>query len=148
LLAEGRLAAAGGDHAPARVAFEDAAAEFEGAGAPYEAAQAWLEEAAVLQAAGALDAAQAVESRARTALAKLGVADGTRAQTPAGLSRREREVLALVAQGRSNEEIAATLVLSVRTVERHVANTYRKLRLSGRTARAAAASWAHAHGIA
>jgi DNA-binding NarL/FixJ family response regulator len=89
-----------------------------------------------------------VESRARTALAKLGVADGTRAQTPAGLSRREREVLALVAQGRSNEEIAATLVLSVRTVERHVANTYRKLRLSGRTARAAAASWAHAHGIA
>jgi DNA-binding NarL/FixJ family response regulator len=63
------------------------------------------------------------------------------------LSRRECEVLRLVAAGGSNDEIAATLFLSVRTVERHVANIYGKLRLSGRTARVAATAWAHAHGI-
>jgi len=72
-----------------------------------------------------------------------GTADGA-----GGLSPREREVLGLLAQGRSNDEIAATLVLSVRTVERHVANAYAKLRLSGRSARVAASAWAHAHGIA
>jgi len=56
------------------------------------------------------------------------------------LSRRELEVLALVADGRSNEEIASRLYLSVRTVERHLSNIYAKLRLSGKTARAAAAA--------
>jgi DNA-binding CsgD family transcriptional regulator len=57
-------------------------------------------------------------------------------------------VLRLVAQGRSNDEIAAALFLSVRTVERHVANVYAKLALSGRSARAAATAWAYAHGAA
>jgi pimeloyl-ACP methyl ester carboxylesterase/DNA-binding CsgD family transcriptional regulator len=56
------------------------------------------------------------------------------------LSNREREVLALVAEGRSNEEIAARLYLSVRTVERHLSNIYAKLRVSGKAARAAAAA--------
>ncbi len=147
ILADARLAAAGGDHDAARSGFEDAAAAFDTAGAPYEGAQAWLEAAAALQATGAPAAARAAELRAHSTLAKLGVPTDGRAQTAGSLSRREREVLALLAQGRSNDEIASTLVLSVRTVERHVANTYRKLRLSGRSARAAAASWAHAHGI-
>jgi DNA-binding CsgD family transcriptional regulator len=56
------------------------------------------------------------------------------------LSDRERDVLALVAEGRSNQEIAASLYLSVRTVERHLSNIYAKLRISGRAARAAAAA--------
>jgi DNA-binding NarL/FixJ family response regulator len=64
----------------------------------------------------------------------------------AGLSPREAEVLRLVARGLSNEDIARQLVLSVRTVERHVANVYAKIGASGRTARAIATSWAHSHG--
>lgn len=145
LTAQARLAAAEGDQSAARNGFEDAAAAFAAAGAPYEAALAELEAAAVMHAAGDERGASLTESRARAALTALGAA------TPGEggvLSPREREVLALVAAGRSNEEIAAALFLSVRTVERHIANTYRKLDVSGRTARAAATSWAHAHGIA
>ena len=56
------------------------------------------------------------------------------------LSEREREVLELVAAGMSNEEIAERLFLSTRTVERHLSNIYAKLRLSGKSARAAAAA--------
>lgn len=56
------------------------------------------------------------------------------------ISDREREVLALVADGLSNDAIAARLVLSVRTVERHLSNVYAKWRLGGKSARAAAAA--------
>jgi len=49
------------------------------------------------------------------------------ARGPDGLTGREMEVLRALAAGRSNKEIAAELVLSVHTVERHVANAYRKI---------------------
>lgn len=54
------------------------------------------------------------------------------------LSPRERQVIELAAAGLSNTAIAERLVLSVRTVERHLSNAYLKLGISGRAARAAA----------
>jgi pimeloyl-ACP methyl ester carboxylesterase/DNA-binding CsgD family transcriptional regulator len=54
------------------------------------------------------------------------------------LSRREVEVLQIASQGKSNEEIATELGLSVRTIERHLGNIYMKLELSGKSARAGA----------
>jgi pimeloyl-ACP methyl ester carboxylesterase/DNA-binding CsgD family transcriptional regulator len=56
------------------------------------------------------------------------------------LSDREREVRELVAAGMRNEQIAERLFLSTRTVERHLSNVYAKMRLSGKSARAAAAA--------
>ncbi|MCH8206805.1 MAG: helix-turn-helix transcriptional regulator, partial [Chloroflexi bacterium] len=58
----------------------------------------------------------------------------TRPTYPDGLTRREVEVLRLIAAGSSNREIADELVLSVRTVERHINNIYRKIDARGRTA--------------
>jgi pimeloyl-ACP methyl ester carboxylesterase/DNA-binding CsgD family transcriptional regulator len=56
------------------------------------------------------------------------------------LSSREVEILRLVAHGLSNQMIAERLVVSVRTVERHLSNIYVKRGLSGKAARAAAAA--------
>ena len=64
-----------------------------------------------------------------------------------GLSHREVEVLSLVAAGRSNQEIADALVLSVRTVERHLAHVYDKLGVGGKSARAVASAYGIAHGL-
>jgi DNA-binding NarL/FixJ family response regulator len=52
---------------------------------------------------------------------------------PARLTRREAEVLGLLAQGLSNKEIAAILCLSDRTIERHVTGLYRKIGVGRRT---------------
>lgn len=60
------------------------------------------------------------------------------------LTPREREVLALVADGATDADIAAALFLSEHTVHRHVANIRTKL---GVTSRAAAVAWATTHGI-
>ena len=60
------------------------------------------------------------------------------------LTEREREVLALVAAGKSNKEIAQALSVTVRTVEFHVSNVLGKL---GLTSRVEAAVWAREHGL-
>ncbi|MFJ7153072.1 response regulator [Streptomyces sp. NPDC100445] len=81
------------------------------------------------------------------------VADALLSQEEAGtgngrggtLTEREREVLGLIADGRSNREIARALVLSEKTVKTHVSNILMKLDLSDRTQ---AALWAVRHGMA
>jgi ATP/maltotriose-dependent transcriptional regulator MalT len=67
------------------------------------------------------------------------------ARFPAGLSAREVEVLGLVASGKSNREIARTLVLSEKTVANHLANIFAK---TGADNRAAATAFAIRHGLA
>ncbi len=75
-------------------------------------------------------------------------ADGappSRQRLPGGLTAREVEVLRLIAAGRSNREIADELVLSVRTVERHITNLYGKIDARGK---ADATAYALGHGLA
>ncbi len=66
------------------------------------------------------------------------------ASLPAGLTAREAEVLRLVASGRSNAQIAADLVLSEKTVARHLSNIFGKLDVGSRTA---ATAYAFEHGL-
>jgi DNA-binding CsgD family transcriptional regulator/tetratricopeptide (TPR) repeat protein len=61
-----------------------------------------------------------------------------------GLTAREREVVVLIAQGKSNREIAEALVLGERTVETHVSNVLGKL---GAASRREVAAWAAQHGL-
>lgn len=74
-------------------------------------------------------------------LSDSGATGGGRGQS---LTEREREVLALIADGRSNREIARALVLSEKTVKTHVSNILMKLDLADRTQ---AALWAVRHGL-
>jgi DNA-binding CsgD family transcriptional regulator len=162
---EGTLAAASGEHDIARRSFEDAIDLLTASEAPFEAGRVRLDLAATLDAMRRPDQAQreieaAIENfreigadgeraRAETMLEKLRKTSVTRpaeaANGPLGdLSRRELEVLDLVAQGLTNRDIATRLVLSEHTVNRHVANILRKLGLSSR---AAAASLAGRHGL-
>jgi LuxR family transcriptional regulator, maltose regulon positive regulatory protein len=163
--ADGTLAASSGDHDAARRSFEDALDLLAACEAPFETGRVRLDLAATLDALGRRDQAQreieaaiasfreigaeAERARAETMLEKLREPGVTRPAEATdgplgGLSRRELEVLDLVAQGLTNREIAARLVLSEHTVNRHVANILRKLGLSSR---AAAASLAGRHGL-
>lgn len=64
---------------------------------------------------------------------------------PAGLTPREVEVLALIATGMTNAEIAQHLFISPHTVKNHVTNIYKKLKVEDRTQ---IALWAIASGLA
>jgi DNA-binding NarL/FixJ family response regulator len=60
------------------------------------------------------------------------------------LTRREREILALMAEGHSNRELARMLWVTEQTVKFHLSNIYRKLDVANRTE---ASRWAHRHGL-
>ena len=80
---------------------------------------------------------------AATDLARIGGSEEANAPGDSrGLTKREMEVLRLLSAGETNKQIATNLVLSVRTVDRHVSNLYAKL---GVSSRAAAATYAHEH---
>jgi DNA-binding NarL/FixJ family response regulator len=70
-------------------------------------------------------------------LARLDALSGKAARAIDGLTAREVQVLALVAKGKSNKQIAAELVISDRTVARHLSNIFTKLGVSTRTAASA-----------
>jgi non-specific serine/threonine protein kinase len=86
-----------------------------------------------------------VEPATRTAEpgSRLDVRDDGSVSVP--LSAREREVVACIAAGLSNRQIAEQLVLSVRTVERHIENVYNRLGISGRAGRAIVTAYALRH---
>lgn len=165
-LCAGSLSAANGDLDAARQQFEDAVDFYTAAGMPYDAARARLDLAATLEELNRNARAQAEVHAALEASRTLGAAAEEKralhllqhllkdssiplqaALHKAGLTRREAEVLALIAQGKSNEEIAGQLFLSVRTVERHISTIYQKIGASGTAARAAAVAWAAKAGL-
>jgi DNA-binding CsgD family transcriptional regulator len=99
------------------------------------------------------DGAQVEFESAKSTFARLGARPDLRrveellrpaAAGPGGLSAREREVLRLVAAGRTNHAIAIELFVSERTVHRHLSNIFDKLGVHSRTA---AASYAIQHRI-
>ncbi len=91
------------------------------------------------------DEAVAFALNAISSDAPLPTRDGAKPGGPQpGLTQREIEVLRMIVEGNSNHEIATALVLSLRTVERHIANVYAKL---GARNRAGATAYALRHGI-
>jgi DNA-binding NarL/FixJ family response regulator len=67
-----------------------------------------------------------------------------RIERPGGLTRREVEILKLVAEGHSNAQLARMLWVTEQTVKFHLSNIYRKLRVSNRTE---ASRWAQRNGL-
>jgi DNA-binding NarL/FixJ family response regulator len=105
--------------------------------APYEAARSRLDLAAILDQTGRPAAAAAQRQIAHDALAQLAAATS---EPDGPLSRRETEVLRLVAEGLANGTIAERLTVSPHTVHRHIANILAKLSSPTRAAAVAAAA--------
>jgi DNA-binding CsgD family transcriptional regulator len=154
LSAKGSVDLAQGDPGAALVSLRHASQAWQELDAPYECARARVLIAQACLALGDEDAATMERDAARDAFARLGAAPdigsidaqagraGSRESH--GLTARELEVLRLVAAGQTNKSIAAELVLSERTVERHLSNIFFKLDVSSR---AAATAFAYEHKI-
>ena len=146
----GRLAALSGEDEEARRRFEDAIDAYDESGAPFEAAQVRLDLASALERRGQIDEAlsearRAVEAfstlraerelaRAQRVEERLRTPEPARRRESGGLSRREVEVVQLIAKGWSNPRIAERLFISDHTVHRHVANILVKLDVRSRSA--------------
>ncbi len=154
--AHGSVASADGAVPDALASFRSAIATWQDIGLPYETAQARLGYGLALRTAGDEEGATFEIRAAKTVFEQLGAApDAARAAAalrggevealPAGLSAREAEVLREVASGKTNREIAASLVISEHTVARHLQNIFAK---TGVTSRSAATAFAFEHGLA
>ena len=120
--------------------------------APYDCAKVRVLLARAYRQLGDIESATRELAAARATFEELGagldasLVDGERRSAlPNGLTEREAAVLALAAGGSTNRQIAETLLLSQKTVERHLSNIFAKLHVSTRTA---AARFAFEHGIA
>lgn len=145
--AHGAVALAEGDFQSALVGLRRAQQAWIDLDAPYEVARTRVLLARVCSALGDAEAAALEAESARTIFRGLEAAPDLARLEPRdehGLSRREIQVLRLVAAGKSNREIATELVISEHTVARHVQNIYTKLHLSSR---AAATAFAFEHDL-
>ena len=140
--ARGAVALAGGDARGALLVLRRAWKLWQGLEAPYEGARVRLLIADACRAVGDDETAALELDAARATFERLGATrdDGD----SGGLTARELQVLRLLAAGRSNKAIAAELVLSKRTIDRHVSNIFAKCRVSSR---AAATAYAYEHGL-
>ncbi len=150
--ARGAVALAEGDARGALVAVRRAWKVWQELEAPYEGARARVLAAQACRSLGDGETAALELEAARAAFEQLGAAPdvarvdslaaGEAPEDAGGLTARERQVLRLLAAGQSNKSIAAELVLSKRTVDRHVSNIFAKIRVSSR---AAATAYAYEH---
>lgn len=137
----GALALARGDAAAAVAALSKARRYWSEFGAPYLVARLRLDIARGCTELGDTESAAMELAAAEKTFRELGAApDLARLRairgdrTPGNLTAREREVLALLAEGNSNRKIATDLGLSPKTVNRHVENIFNKLGVSSRAA--------------
>ena len=149
--AAGSVALAAEDPAGALVALRRALGLWLGLAAPYEVARTRTLIARACRSLGDEDtAAMELDVALASFTAMAALPDVTRVdalrprQGKHGLTEREQEVLRLVATGRSNREIATSLMISEHTVARHVQNILAKLDAPSRTA---ATAFAHKHGL-
>ena len=141
----GRLLLAQGDASAACATLREALQRWQQLEVPYEVATVRLLLGQACRSCGDEDAASRSLASAAAIFERLGAAldsghirDLTLSSSlPAGLTPREAEVLSLVASGRTNKEIAASLILSERTIARHLSNIFTKVGVSSRTAAAA-----------